>query len=167
MIDPLLYEVKIVPIDIIKRKSSDAANVDIKYINIHDRAPLARKREFVTARQVSMKLSKKYTTQSLSAIGFSHGGRDHATVLHACKTVDALLDTKDIEMTAIFNKAENLIRKWRSMETRRFSAMKIEEKTELVKKWIKAKVPLHIREQKLLDYNRECPHCGHIMKPKQ
>lgn len=52
-----------------------------------------RKREVVFARQAAMHLCKKYTTQSVSRIGTIVGGRDHATVLHAIKSVDDLLET--------------------------------------------------------------------------
>ena len=46
-----------------------------------------RKREVVVARQMSMYLAKKYTTLSLAGIGDVLGKKDHATVLHACKTI--------------------------------------------------------------------------------
>ena len=52
-----------------------------------------RKREIATARQVAMYLSKQYTKSSLSVIGKLIGGRDHATVLHACSVVNDLMDT--------------------------------------------------------------------------
>lgn len=52
-----------------------------------------RKREVVYARQAAMHLSDKYTTLSKSRIGELIGGRDHATVLHALKSVDDLLET--------------------------------------------------------------------------
>ncbi len=52
-----------------------------------------RKREIATARQIAMYLSKQYTKSSLSAIGKLIGGRDHATVLHACGVVNDLMDT--------------------------------------------------------------------------
>ncbi|MCL1867765.1 MAG: chromosomal replication initiator protein DnaA [Paludibacter sp.] len=47
----------------------------------------SRKREVVQARQIAMYLSKQMTQNSLAAIGLAIGKRDHATVLHACKTV--------------------------------------------------------------------------------
>lgn len=53
----------------------------------------SRKREVVQARQVAMYFSKNFTTASLSTIGMKNGNRDHATVLHACKTVNNFLDT--------------------------------------------------------------------------
>ena len=52
-----------------------------------------RKREIVQARQVSMFFSKNLTKSSLASIGSHIGGKDHATVLHACKTVNNLIDT--------------------------------------------------------------------------
>lgn len=53
----------------------------------------SRKRELVQARQISMYLSRNHTNNSLASIGSLTGGRDHATVLHACNTVKDLLDT--------------------------------------------------------------------------
>lgn len=47
----------------------------------------SRKREVVQARQICMHIAKKYLDLSLSQIGTYIGGRDHATVLHACNTV--------------------------------------------------------------------------------
>lgn len=52
-----------------------------------------RKREIVQARQIAMFFSKSMTKSSLSTIGSLIGGKDHATVLHACKTVNNLMDT--------------------------------------------------------------------------
>jgi chromosomal replication initiator protein len=52
-----------------------------------------RKREVVQARQISMYFSKKMTKSSLASIGAHCGGKDHATVLHACRTVNNLQET--------------------------------------------------------------------------
>lgn len=52
-----------------------------------------RKREVVQARQISMYFSKKMTKSSLASIGAHCGGKDHATVLHACRTVMNLSET--------------------------------------------------------------------------
>jgi chromosomal replication initiator protein len=46
-----------------------------------------RKKEIVQARHVSMYFSKCLTKASLSSIGSRTGARNHATVLHACKTI--------------------------------------------------------------------------------
>jgi len=52
-----------------------------------------RKREIVQARQIAMYFSKGLTNYSLSTIGAKIGKKDHATVLHACKTINNLMDT--------------------------------------------------------------------------
>lgn len=52
----------------------------------------SRKREIVQARQVAMYLSKIYTEMSLAQIGSVIGKKNHATVLHACKTVKDQLE---------------------------------------------------------------------------
>ena len=52
-----------------------------------------RKREVVQARQIAMYFSKSLTKYSLTSIGAQIGAKDHATVLHACKTVNNLKDT--------------------------------------------------------------------------
>ena len=53
----------------------------------------SKKREMVQARQLAMHFAKKYTKCSLAAIGQQCGGKDHATVIHALKTVANLLET--------------------------------------------------------------------------
>jgi len=52
-----------------------------------------RKRNIVQARQLAMYFAKQLTKSSLANIGARCGGKDHATVLHACKTVNNLVDT--------------------------------------------------------------------------
>ncbi len=52
-----------------------------------------RKREIVQARQISMYFAKNLTKSSLANIGANCGGKDHATVLHAFKTVNNLIET--------------------------------------------------------------------------
>lgn len=64
-------------------------DVVCKYFNLElaQIQTTSRKREIVQARQITMYLSKKYTNYSLSHIGKVVGKKDHATVLHACKTI--------------------------------------------------------------------------------
>ncbi len=52
-----------------------------------------RKREVVQARQIATYFAKNLTKSSLATIGLHCGGKDHATVLHACRTVNNLMDT--------------------------------------------------------------------------
>ena len=53
----------------------------------------SRKRPIVDARQVAMHFCKRMTQHSLEAIGRRFGGRDHSTVIHACKAIQARIDT--------------------------------------------------------------------------
>ena len=53
----------------------------------------SRKRAIVQARQISMYMSRQLVKCSLSTIGSETGGKDHATVLHACTTVSNLMST--------------------------------------------------------------------------
>ena len=66
-----------------------------RYFGITDEVFLSktRKREIVQARQIAMYLGRSLTKSSLSLIGSQIGGKDHATVLHACNTVADLMDT--------------------------------------------------------------------------
>ncbi|GIZ15142.1 chromosomal replication initiator protein DnaA [Capnocytophaga catalasegens] len=62
-------------------------------ISLEELQSKTRKRHVVQARQLAMFFAKKYTKSSLANIGDQIGKRDHATVLHACKTVDNLNET--------------------------------------------------------------------------
>ena len=52
-----------------------------------------RTRSIVRPRQLAMALAKELTNHSLPEIGDAFGGRDHTTVLHACRKVAELLET--------------------------------------------------------------------------
>ena len=52
-----------------------------------------RERAIVQPRQICMFFAKKYTKLPLAAIGAHCGNRDHATVLHACRTISNLYET--------------------------------------------------------------------------
>jgi chromosomal replication initiator protein len=77
-----------ITIDYIQKVVCDYFTIPIEKINSK-----TRKREIVQARQLAMFFSKNYTKSSLAAIGSKCGNKDHATVLHACKTVKNLADT--------------------------------------------------------------------------
>ena len=77
-----------ISIDYIQKVVSDYFNIPIDMINSK-----TRKREIVQARQIAMYFSKKFTKSSLATIGIHCGNKDHATVLHACRTVNNLIDT--------------------------------------------------------------------------
>ena len=65
------------------------------YFNItkDDLLSKTRKRQIVQARQIAMYMSRSLINCSLSTIGAEIGGKDHATVLHACNTVTDLMTT--------------------------------------------------------------------------
>ena len=66
------------------------------YFNISkdDLLSKTRKRQIVQARQIAMYMSRNLINNcSLSTIGAEIGGKDHATVLHACTTVSDLMST--------------------------------------------------------------------------
>ncbi len=52
-----------------------------------------RTREIAQARQIAMYLAKQHTKAPLTAIGQAIGGKNHATVLHACKAIANLMET--------------------------------------------------------------------------
>lgn len=66
-------------------------------IKVADLFSKKRSRQIARPRQVAMWLTKSLTSQSYPMIGEAFGGRDHTTVLHAVRTIDALR-TKDIDL---------------------------------------------------------------------
>jgi chromosomal replication initiator protein len=77
-----------VSIEYIQKVVSDYFQMDVDTLQSK-----TRKRHIVQARQLAMFFAKKFTKASLASIGSQIGKRDHATVLHACKTVDNLSST--------------------------------------------------------------------------
>ena len=77
-----------ISIDYIQKIVSDYFQLDLETLQSK-----TRKRHVVQARQLAMFFAKKFTKASLANIGSQIGDRDHATVLHACKTVDNLVAT--------------------------------------------------------------------------
>lgn len=77
-----------VSIDYIQKVVCDYFNLPLELMKSK-----TRKREVVQARQIAMYFSKSLTKSSLATIGAHCGGKDHATVLHACRTVNNLIET--------------------------------------------------------------------------
>jgi chromosomal replication initiator protein len=77
-----------ISIDFIQKVVSDYFNLPLELLKSK-----TRKREVVQARQIAMFFAKSMTKSSLASIGLQCGGKDHATVLHACRTVNNLLET--------------------------------------------------------------------------
>ena len=75
---------------------------------------LTRKRHIVQARQIAMdlcyKLSQEYKLRwAYAVIGFEIGGKDHATVMHAIKTIKDLRET-DRSFNMVYNNIELNVR---------------------------------------------------------
>jgi chromosomal replication initiator protein len=62
-------------------------------IRVSDLYSKRRSRQVARPRQVAMALAKELTSHSLPEIGDAFGGRDHTTVLHACRKVNSLVST--------------------------------------------------------------------------
>ena len=83
-------EIRKEPVTIEKIVKTVADYYNVQPVDVDSKS---RKREIVLVRQTSMFLAKKHLDLSTSKIGFHIGRRNHATVLHACKTVHNLLET--------------------------------------------------------------------------
>lgn len=75
-------------------------------IRISDLHSKSRSRQVARPRQVAMALAKELTAHSLPEIGEAFGGRDHTTVLHACRKVSEL-KSKDLRINEDYS---NLMR---------------------------------------------------------
>ena len=73
-------------IEDIQKKTAEFYKLEVKDFHSPQRA-----RRVARPRQVAMYLSRKLTTRSLPEIGRRFGGRDHTTVLHACRRIEALV----------------------------------------------------------------------------
>lgn len=93
-----------ITIDYIQKVVCDYFNLPIESIQSR-----TRKREIVQARQLTMFFAKKMTKASLAIIGLQCGNKDHATVLHACKTVANLAET-DKQFNSWVNELEKKFR---------------------------------------------------------
>ena len=77
-------------------------------IRVSDLHSKRRSRSITRPRQVAMSVSKELTKNSLPEIGDLFGGRDHTTVIHACKKVEELKST-DIKMMEDYNNIKRLL----------------------------------------------------------
>lgn len=77
-----------ISIEFIQKLVCDFFNIPVEQVKSK-----TRKREIVQARQISMFYAKDLTKSSLKTIGMHFGGRDHSTVIHACQTVNDLIET--------------------------------------------------------------------------
>ncbi|AFP84410.1 chromosomal replication initiator protein DnaA [secondary endosymbiont of Ctenarytaina eucalypti] len=83
--DLLALQEKLVTIDNIQKTVAEYYN-----IKVTDLLSKRRSRSVARPRQMAMALSKELTNNSLPEIGDAFGGRDHTTVLHACRKIEQL-----------------------------------------------------------------------------
>ncbi len=86
--DLIALQDKLVTIDNIQKTVADYCK-----IRIADLKSKRRSRSVARPRQLAMALAKELTNHSLPEIGEAFGGRDHTTVLHACKKIKELRET--------------------------------------------------------------------------
>ena len=87
--DLLASQDKLVTIDNIQKTVADYFK-----IRLGDLLSKRRSRSIARPRQLAMALAKDLTRHSLPEIGDAFGGRDHTTVLHACRRIQALRETE-------------------------------------------------------------------------
>lgn len=101
--DLLIYKDRQLNIDNIQRIIADYFN-----IKISDLISKSRARNIARPRQLAMAFSKQYTNLSLPKIGAEFGGRDHTTVLHACRKVEELIRS-DLNFESDYKKLQKII----------------------------------------------------------
>lgn len=79
---------QVVTIDMIQKRVAD--HYDIRMVDMTSKR---RPENIAFPRQVAMYLARQLTESSLSVIGDAFGGRDHGTVLHACRAVKDRMET--------------------------------------------------------------------------
>ena len=88
--DLLALQEKLITIDNIQKKVAEYFQ-----IRVGDLLSKSRSRSITRPRQIAMSLTKELTSHSLPEIGDAFGGRDHTTVLHACRKIKELRETEN------------------------------------------------------------------------
>lgn len=86
--DLLLVHDRLITIENIQK-----AVAEYYQMRVSDLLSRKKTRTIARPRQMAMALSKELTDHSLPEIGDAFGGRDHTTVLHACRTIERLCET--------------------------------------------------------------------------
>jgi chromosomal replication initiator protein len=84
--DLLALQAKLVTIDNIQKMVAEYFK-----IKVSDLLSKRRNRSLARPRQIAMALAKELTNHSLPEIADAFGGRDHTTVMHACRTIKTLI----------------------------------------------------------------------------
>jgi len=99
--DLLALQARLVTIENIQKTVAEYSKV-----RVADLLSKRRNRSITRPRQIAMSLAKELTNHSLPEIGDQFGGRDHTTVLHACRRVKLLRETE----SRVREDYQNLIR---------------------------------------------------------
>ncbi|MDA9994346.1 chromosomal replication initiator protein DnaA [Burkholderiales bacterium] len=102
--DLLASNSKLITIDSVQKCVADYYK-----LKVSDMFSKKRTRSVARPRQMAMALSKELTSYSLPDIGDAYGGRDHTTVLHACRKI-AELRTTDTNTARDFNALIQILR---------------------------------------------------------
>jgi len=86
--DLLAIQDRQIGLDNIKKRVADYYK-----IRLADLMSKTRTRSIARPRQLAMALAKELTNHSLPEIGSAFGGRDHTTVLHACRKIEELKES--------------------------------------------------------------------------
>lgn len=95
--------------DILQEEAQNKINIekiqqkvsDYYKLRIADMVSKRRPANIAFPRQIAMYLSRMLTSHSLQEIGQAFGGRDHGTVIHACKTVENMMEQDDSVSRAV------------------------------------------------------------------
>ncbi len=101
--DLLALQEKLITIDNIQKTVAEFFK-----IRVSDLLSKRRSRSVTRPRQIAMALAKELTNHSLPEIGDSFGGRDHTTVLHACRLIISLKES-DAEIKDAYSKLLRLL----------------------------------------------------------
>ena len=100
--DLLALQARLVTIENIQKTVADYYK-----IRVADLLSKRRSRSIARPRQVAMALAKELTSHSLPEIGDAFGGRDHTTVLHACRVIKELRESNTSHQRGLLEPVEN------------------------------------------------------------
>ena len=95
--DLIVFQEKQVTINNIQKRIAEYFNIRVADLNSKK-----RNRNIARPRQIAMALAKELTNMSLPDIGDAFGGRDHTTVIHACRKIQELSQS-DIKVSEDYN----------------------------------------------------------------
>jgi chromosomal replication initiator protein len=102
--DLLMFQEKQITINNIQKTVAEYYKMRVS--ELHSKR---RNRQIARPRQLAMALAKELTNLSLPEIGDAFGGRDHTTVIHACRKIEELLQ-QDVRMKEDYGNLMKLLR---------------------------------------------------------